>query len=162
MKHILLATCALLIFFNLKTEAQVYCKNDSSEPVWLSLAYHYTPKTGDKWQEGNWVSEGWYYIPTGTTKQIHNFIGIDENVGLAYEFYYFAFQPEKKEWTGYRPFLTDIDPNKDFKSDLLDFRIYQADLLDAYPENIFLVPFKFRFATGQRFGTYTIVLKDTD
>ena len=146
----------------LPAQAQLFCTNTTSKPVWIAIAYHYTPRYEQTWEEGNWVSDGWFYITPGNTIQLHSYIGVNATLGLAFDFYYFAFQPNAKEWRGDRNFLTDINPNKKISPNLLDFRIYHADNIEAYPENSNYVPFDFRFATGQRSGAYTIILKEND
>lgn len=152
----------LLSLSCIPVQAQLLCTNNTSEPVWVAIAYHFTPKYGQVWEEGNWVSDGWFYITPGKTLQLHSYIGVNATLGLAFDFYYFAFQPNGKEWRGSRNFLTDIDPNKKISPDLLDFRIFHADNTEAYPEMPYYVPFEFKFATRQRSGSYTIELKVDD
>jgi len=155
-------TILCLLFFTpfQKATAQLYCTNATNVPVWIAVAYHETPKTGGVWQPGRWISEGWLLIMPRDTMQLTTHIGASAEFGLAYEFYYFAYQigPNGKMWTGQRNFLVELDEKKTVKPYSIDFHINNADNLQAYPEYPVLVPFQFRYATGQRSGAYLITL----
>lgn len=147
-----------------KATAQLYCTNTTNVPVWIAVAYHETPKTDGVWQPGRWVTEGWLLIMPLDTIQLTTHIGASAQFGLAYEFYYFAYQigPNGKMWTDHRSFLVELDEKKKVEPYRIDFHINNSDNLSAYPEYPFLVPFQFRYATGQRFGSYLITLRQND
>ncbi|OWY19659.1 hypothetical protein C7N43_11760 [Sphingobacteriales bacterium UPWRP_1] len=147
-----------------KATAQLYCTNATALPVWIAVAYHETPKIQGEWQPGRWVAEGWLLVMPDDTIQLTTHIGASAQFGLAYEFYYFAYQigPNGKMWTGQRSFLVELDEKKEVKPYSIDFHINNADNAEAYPEYPFLVPFQFRYATGQRSGSYLITLRQYD
>ncbi|HRK26222.1 MAG TPA: hypothetical protein PK239_02925 [Chitinophagales bacterium] len=162
MIHKFLIALACFCLFNLSVKAQLYCANLSSKPVWIAVVYHYTPIENGEWKMGSWVANGWIYINPGDTTQLTTHIGAHPIHGLAYEFYYFAYHPYGKEWTGTRRFLTNVDPMLLYKPDVYDYTILNADKVVPKPDSQYLPDFAFNYATGQRYGNYLIILRDTD
>lgn len=160
LKYSIPVFCLLLILNCQKVAAQLFCTNATDQPVWVAVAFHQTNKVNDVWMQGRWVTEGWLFLWPKDTVQLSTHIGAHANFGLAYEFYYFAYQPVKggKQWSGDRNFLVELDPKASISHDKMDFHINESDKLNAFPEYPFLVPLSFKYATGQRSGTYTLVL----
>lgn len=160
LKYPILVFCILLTLSCQKAAAQLFCTNATEQPVWVAVAFHQTNKVAGVWTEGRWVTEGWLFLWPNETAQLSTHIGADASFGLAYEFYYFAYQPFAggKQWGGDRNFLVELDPKATVNHYKMDFHINESDKLKAFSEYPFLFPLSFRYATGLRSGSYTIVL----
>lgn len=161
----ILLTAIFILFFSLPTYAQLFCTNESANPVWLAVAYSQIKKTNslDTSPEEVWLSEGWIYLKVGQTAQLTTHIGFDRIEGNKTNFYYYAYQPVEggKEWRGNRKFLVDVDP-EEVDPFLFKTKILYANMPEKYRHRK-SVQFKpFKMATNITQGFYTIVLKQDD
>ncbi len=109
--------CSLLTAFAFfcvaqNANAQLAMTNQTDKPVWVAVTYNFVEADAD-WSDNTWVSEGWLYIAPGDTTTVSRHIGFDRNDGIKTNFFYYAFQPDGREWKGIRKFVvedpTDLD-----------------------------------------------------
>ncbi len=105
--------------------AQLECTNRTELPVWIAIAYNYTPPDSD-WSDNDWVTEGWLYIKPGDTVTLSKHMGYDKEMGFKNNFFYYAYQPNGREWKGIRKFALDKRPPNAKTPDEFDFKIRRA------------------------------------
>jgi uncharacterized membrane protein len=106
------------IFISLATSfvsnAQLYLKNNTSEPVWVAYA-----KWNDSKNQNHWFTVGWYKIDPGDTRQLAAGIGFQD-----YCYYYAETKGGAKKYEGKTKFL--VDRGGEFKIKNAD-KQYQKD-----------------------------------
>ncbi len=108
-----------------QANAQLICTNQTDKPVWIAIAYNYTPADSG-WEDNTWVTEGWKYINPKDSVILSEHMGYDREMGIKNNFFFYAFQPNGREWKGIRKFALDSrSPDKD-KPDEYEFRITRA------------------------------------
>ena len=125
MKHKYLHTLVcllLLISCSSLCKAQLFCTNQTDKDVWLSIAYNHLAEEAVNANENRWVTEGWIYVGPRDTLQLTTHMGYKRGHGVKTLFFYNAYQPDGREWTGPRKFLVDPNPSK-VEPDKFDFKI---------------------------------------
>ena len=166
MKHKYLYT--LLCFFALMgykntCKAQLFSTNQTDKDVWLAIAYNHLPEEVKNANENRWVTEGWIYIGPNDTLQLTSHMGYKRGYGVKTLFFYNAYQPGGREWTGPRKFLVDPNPS-DVEPHKFDFKIEYANKADLYKNQPQLKYVQFKAASyyGDKNGQYLITLKNDD
>jgi len=112
--------CALIgfLFLSSSASAQLFFKNRTDEPVWVTYA-----KWNDSKTEDHWFTEGWWKVEPGQTVQIAAGIGLQD-----YCYYFAKTENDEKKYEGNREFLVSLDafriPNAD--------KAYQAESNSDY------------------------------
>lgn len=143
-KILLLSFC--LVFYLNKTQAQLKFKNQSENPIGISVAYYFN---GEDFE--GYASFGWKYVEPGETVVL-----IEDSLNQQT---YFIYGKDKmgNEWkgaSGKYQYFVDISDN---------FSIKNADKLyhlDEGKESIILLPFK-KIEVG-KVSTFTIKTNDLD
>lgn len=90
-----------IICFSLNSNAQIYFRNNTNEPVYIAFAFKYTGRSFDGWE-----TKGWYECAPNEK------IAISEIVGSHDYVYYYARSKSGKSYNGDSKFL--VDPRKSF------------------------------------------------
>jgi len=166
MKHKYLYTLLclfILIIYNKNCKAQLFCTNQTNKDVWLSIAYNHLPDEAANASENIWVTEGWIYVAPNDTLQLTSHMGYKRGHGVKTLFFYNAYQPDGREWTGPRKFLVDPNPT-DVEPHKFDFKIEYANNADLYKDrpNLKFVQFKAASFYGDENRQYLITLRNDD
>lgn len=163
-KHLYLLLCLfILISYSSTCKAQLFCTNQTQQDVWLAIAYNHLAEEAKNASENRWVTEGWIYVAPHDTLQLTSHMGYKRGDGVKTLFFYNAYQPNGREWTGPRKFLVDpnpanVEPNKfDFKIEFAN----KADLYENQPQ-LKYVQFKAASYYGDEHGQYLITLRNDD
>ncbi|MBK8472031.1 MAG: hypothetical protein IPL33_07595 [Sphingobacteriales bacterium] len=139
--------------------AQMYCRNDTQELVWISIAYNHVPADAPGMSvvsQDNWIIEGWYSVQPGETVQLSSHIGYDRVLGSKTNFFFYGTS-KSRDYSGGRFFL--IDNSAPFLPNQLSFRVDKGNRQSLYHPNVpSLQKRPFRPTTEQKDGEYTIVI----
>lgn len=157
MKRFFIATC-LLALSSQALWAQLYCRNNTNQELWVAVAYSYVPADAPGMSisgQDDWISEGWYSIPPKGTVQLTSHIGYDPVLGSKTNFYYYAMHQGGREYSGGRFYL--IDNAAPFTPNKLSFRIEKASNKNDYHPNVSNLHMRaFIPATVQESGEFII------
>jgi hypothetical protein len=158
---IVLFCCCFVICAGI-ANAQVFCTNHTDKEVWIAVAYNHVPEKSVTVNDNYWVCEGWLYVGVNDTVQLTSHMGYQSGLGIKTHFFYHAYQPNSRTWTGPRKFLVDPNP-PNVNPKKFDFKVVNANRPDLYVDKPNLTYLQFKAATyGDRSGQYLIVLNQDD
>lgn len=102
MKTTKLILCFFMVLKISSSKAQLYFRNNTNEPVYVSIAMYYT---GGDYKY--WGTKGWWTVEPGEKVNVSSGIGFNDNI-----YYYASSTVSDKKYTGEYSFL--VDPIDDF------------------------------------------------
>ncbi|MBL7784317.1 MAG: hypothetical protein JNM36_00240 [Chitinophagales bacterium] len=157
----LLSIMSLLMSFSSFAIAQVYCTNQTDKGAWIAVAYHHIMDLTKSAAESPYVTEGWLYVVPYDTIQVGTHLGWNKQYGCKSNYYFYAYQPGGRNWSGTRYFLVNTNPDN-VRPDQLSFRVEFANKTGAAYKGGSIQPLGFKKGTNQNEGKFLIILREDD